>query len=67
MRQHTTHHDDCGCLSARYKAEIAGLRKRLKIAEEALERFTLCRRPEEPACCICADVASDALAAIRKE
>jgi hypothetical protein len=27
MRQHTTHHDDCGCLSQRLREEIEGLRR----------------------------------------
>lgn len=32
MREHITHHDDCGCLSARYESQI-------KIYREGLEKI----------------------------
>ena len=33
-RRHTTHHDDCGCLSARYEAELAEVRAELARRDE---------------------------------
>jgi len=34
--EHTTHHDDCGCLTARYEAQLAALR-----AENAAQAATI--------------------------
>jgi len=36
---HTTHHDDCGCLSARYEARIAALEAELAEAREHAEAW----------------------------
>ena len=33
MRRHTTHHDDCGCLSARYEAQLEAERTARLAAE----------------------------------
>ena len=30
MRKHTTHFDDCGCLTEKYRAEVGRLRAALK-------------------------------------
>ena len=47
MREHTTHHDDCGCLSERHAQEIAAanetikrLQRKLDDAEKGLELVT---------------------------
>lgn len=34
--EHTTHHDDCGCLSERFKAEVDALRAKLAETEDAV-------------------------------
>ena len=36
MKPHTTHHDDCGCLSEKHRAEIDALRARADKLEGAL-------------------------------
>jgi len=39
VNEHTTHHDDCGCLSARYEARIAALEAELAEAREHAEAW----------------------------
>lgn len=39
MKKHTTHHDDCGCLSARYRAEIAKWHARAESAEARVKEL----------------------------
>lgn len=36
-RNHTTHHEDCGCLSALHASEVARLRSLLSEAQVALD------------------------------
>lgn len=40
-REHTTHFDDCGCLSARKDAEIADLRAKLSAALASERELTI--------------------------
>jgi len=39
MREHTTHHDDCGCLSAKYEATIEQYKAVVKELVEAAKGY----------------------------
>jgi len=68
MRNHTTHHDDCGCLTARYEARIATLEAELaasrmdaeaKLADERKHALDLMNRHRDEVLSLAAKLADE--------